>query len=589
MGGIYGKIALCAVFMKSVYTALPLLLRFAVKLWLCVPRYIILLAVGTALARLRSLTWAQRLYWLSCPARFFSSRSHFFLYVLLSLSSLFLFLLTHRVEMLPALHSPVHLPSHVVNKFLVNKMPSLSTPYSVPFLLKPHLPFGAGYLFSLGHVETIIASLFRPSLDLVYMREQVKMDDGGTVSLDTHDPLPAELRVNPSASTSCKYPPFSPTALCLPASAPILLLLPGLTGGSHDSYVQHAVISAGKTGFRAVVLNARGTSDSVVTSAQFYSASFTGDVRAVIQLLHQQYPLANGIYAAGWSLGANILGRYLGEEGGSDLDGAQHPQLLRGAILMGNPFHLPTCDQNFQQGFNRVYDYNMGQGLKRIFQKHAHHFEAANLTAVSSGQEARFDLQLAYGGTTIRHFDEAITRRSFGFASAQEYYEGSSSASLMHQVRVPTLVLQAADDPIALQAAIPFQQLTDNPQYAFFFFPFFLFCCHILLPLFSLSIITYSTYVNVDCHMLLKLSEIAHANSLSRSLSYTYALRNSCLLIVTPSGGHLGWCSDPQEGAFGRPWTDHVMSEFLAGLMVITRLPGSCNNSIDTNLFSTQL
>lgn len=80
-------------------------------------------------------------------------------------------------------------------------------------------------------------------------RELVHMPDGGTVALDSED-LPAERR--------------------LPASAPVVILLPGLSGGSEDSYVQHAVLHAREAGIRAVVFNSRGTSDAPVTTAQFY-------------------------------------------------------------------------------------------------------------------------------------------------------------------------------------------------------------------------------------------------------------------------------------------------------------------------------
>lgn len=66
----------------------------------------------------------------------------------------------------------------------------------------------------------------------------------------------------------------------LPDDAPVLILLPGLTGGSHDSYVRHMVGAASMNGMRAVVFNSRGTSDGVVTSPQFYSASYTGDMRS---------------------------------------------------------------------------------------------------------------------------------------------------------------------------------------------------------------------------------------------------------------------------------------------------------------------
>jgi predicted alpha/beta-fold hydrolase len=67
----------------------------------------------------------------------------------------------------------------------------------------------------------------------------------------------------------------------LPADAPVLILFPGLTGGSGDSYVQHAVLQARHAGIRAAVFNSRGTADSPVLTPQFYSASFTGDTREV--------------------------------------------------------------------------------------------------------------------------------------------------------------------------------------------------------------------------------------------------------------------------------------------------------------------
>ena len=99
-----------------------------------------------------------------------------------------------------------------------------------------------------------------------------------------------------------------------------------------SSFLQHAVVHARNAGIRAVVFNSRGTSGSPVTSAQFYSASYTEDLRAVVA--HVASKMAPGVplFAAGWSLGANILTRYLGEEGENTS--------LRAAIAMCNPFNL---------------------------------------------------------------------------------------------------------------------------------------------------------------------------------------------------------------------------------------------------------
>lgn len=71
----------------------------------------------------------------------------------------------------------------------------------------------------------------------------------------------------------------------LPRDAPVLILLPGLTGGSHDSYVRHMVGAARRSGIRAICFNSRGTSTGPVLTPQFYSASFTGDIRCAFASL----------------------------------------------------------------------------------------------------------------------------------------------------------------------------------------------------------------------------------------------------------------------------------------------------------------
>lgn len=221
------------------------------------------------------------------------------------------------------------------NSALLALCPHLSQPYHLPAFLNN------------GHVETIFAALFRRRPHVLYDREIVQMPDGGVVALDTEDLPPGRE---------------------LPQDAPVLILLPGLTGGSEDSYVQHAVVHAREAGIRAVVFNSRGTSASPVTTAQFYSASFTGDMRCVVGHVAAKYPDAP-LFAAGWSLGANILTRYLGEEGSATP--------VQAAVAMCNPFNLPMSDRNFQKGFNKIYDWNLAKSLRRIYKGHHHLFEKA--------------------------------------------------------------------------------------------------------------------------------------------------------------------------------------------------------------------
>ncbi|KAL6748722.1 Alpha/Beta hydrolase protein [Haematococcus lacustris] len=276
------------------------------------------------------------------------------------------------------------------------------------------------------HVETIFASRFRRTPPIVYRREILHMHDGGSVALDW------EL------DFSC--------ALELPGNAPILILLAGLTGGSSDSYVVYAVQRAREAGIRAVVFNSRGTADSPVTSPQYYSASFTGDLREVVAHVQQRHP-DSLLLAAGWSLGANILVRYLGEEGTATP--------LKAAVSMCNPFDMTISNANLRRGFNKIYDINLGNGLRRIHSKHL---------LLWNGIQPPFRPDLAARCRNIREFDEALTIHSFGWPTVEAYYAGSSSSDSIPQVATPLLCIQALDDPIAPAEAIPYQALSRNPH-----------------------------------------------------------------------------------------------------------------------------
>ncbi|KAI3713472.1 hypothetical protein L1987_72050 [Smallanthus sonchifolius] len=309
------------------------------------------------------------------------------------------------------------------------------------------------------HVETIFAYYFRSTPDVRFRRECLRTKDNGTVSLDW------------VAGDDRNLSPNSPT----------LILLPGLTGGSGDSYVRHMLLRARKKGWRVVVFNSRGCGHGPVTTPQFYSASFMGDVSEVVEHVSSRYPDAN-LYAAGWSLGANILVRYLAQES----SGCR----LSGAVSLCNPFNLVVADEDFRKGFNKVYDKSLSSSLSRIFKKHALLFEEMN---------GEYNIPAAANCKSVREFDEALTRVSFGFKSVDDYYSKSGSSESIQHVCRPLLCIQAANDPIAPARGIPREDIKVN---------------------------------------------------------------SNCMLIVTPEGGHLGWIAG-DEAPFGCPWTDPVVMDFL--------------------------
>ncbi|KAL4352574.1 hypothetical protein GQ457_06G038230 [Hibiscus cannabinus] len=312
--------------------------------------------------------------------------------------------------------SPDHHPSLEViggarDRFLPALHPTLRQPYH-PFPLIGWNP----------HVETIFASFFRNVPDVRLRRECLRVEDGGTVALDW----------------------VSGDQYRLPPDAPIVILLPGLTGGSQDSYPRYMITKARSKGWRAVVFNSRGCGESPVTTPQFYSASFVGDMREVVAHVSSIYPEAN-LYAVSWSLGANILVRYLGDE--------SHACPLSGAVSLCNPFNLVDAFEEFTKGFNRVYDRALARSIREIFKKHILLFEDIG---------GEFNVPLALNAKRVRDFDEGLTRVSFGFKSLDEYYYKASSFHSIKHVQIPLLCIQAANDPISPARAIPREEIEAN-------------------------------------------------------------------------------------------------------------------------------
>uniref|UniRef100_A0A2N9G045 AB hydrolase-1 domain-containing protein n=1 Tax=Fagus sylvatica TaxID=28930 RepID=A0A2N9G045_FAGSY len=216
-----------------------------------------------------------------------------------------------------------------------------------------------------------------------------------------------------------------------------------LSGGSENTYVRHMLVRARSKGWRVVVFNSRGCGNSPVTTPKLYSASFTGDMREVVAHVSARYPKAN-LYAVGWSMGANILVRYLGEE--------SHTCPLSGAVSLCNPFDLVNSGEDFRYG---LYDKALASALRKNFKKHALLFE-------DMGGE--YNIPLAANAKYVREFDDGLTRVSFGFKSVDDYYSDSSSSKSVKHVRIPLLCIQAANDPVAPSRGIPREDIKENPN-----------------------------------------------------------------------------------------------------------------------------
>ncbi|KAG0219800.1 hypothetical protein BGX33_000642 [Mortierella sp. NVP41] len=304
--------------------------------------------------------------------------------------------------------------------YILKKCPSLSDP-SKGALFRPTL------WMTSGHFQTAYAAFrdFNSVYNIPYERELLSTPDGGTVSID-----------------------WAPSVNTMPADdTPTLVLLHGLTGGSHESYIRALVETMTKDhGYRCVVFNARACANTELTSAQLYCGSWTDDLRMVVKHIRKTLPEAK-LMSVGFSLGANILMNYMGEEG-------DQCEFL-GAMSVGNPFDLMGTCLAIERGWlgSKIYSPAMGGNLRRIFMKHTKWFENSDIV----------DVDLVRRGVSIRDFDDAVTRRVFKYRTVHEYYRMASSSQRILDIKRPFLCLNALDDPIAVSECLPRDEVRENP------------------------------------------------------------------------------------------------------------------------------
>lgn len=269
-----------------------------------------------------------------------------------------------------------------------------------------------------GHAQTIYAALFRPRPRLVLRRERVETPDGDFLDLDRTDG---------------------------PAGAPLILILHGLASSSASPYVKTLAAKAREKGWRAVLLNARGASGEPNRLGVTHHAGRTDDLETVIRYLIREDPGVK-IYPVGFSLGGNVLLKWLGEEGG----GFQKNVLK--AVAVSAPYDLKRTAENLDRGFNRgVYTRLMLKVLKGQAKIKAKQFPSL------------FDLGKIRGAETFRIYDRELTSKVNGFKDEEDYWSRSSSGGFLEKIRVPTLLIHAVNDPFLPGSEIPIGKIRANP------------------------------------------------------------------------------------------------------------------------------
>jgi predicted alpha/beta-fold hydrolase len=217
--------------------------------------------------------------------------------------------------------------------------------------------------------------------------------------------------------------------------------LHGLEGSWRSHYAAGVLSLARAHGWGADLLIFRGCGDAPNTARRFYHSGETDDLEFTLRRILDEFP-GVPIGLAGYSLGGNVLLKYLGEHG------KYVPDSVVGAAAVSVPFDLEQGARYIGQGFSRVYDRHFLASLKeKAFEKLGRYPDL-------------FDRGMLERATTIFDFDNAVTAPVHGFADAVDYYTRSSSRHFLEEIRVPTLLLSSFDDPFLPPAVLAAVQAT---------------------------------------------------------------------------------------------------------------------------------
>lgn len=262
-----------------------------------------------------------------------------------------------------------------------------------------------------GHLQTIYPALWIPRPVVPYDRERWDTPDGDFIDLDR---------------------------VAGPNGSPLVVLFHGLEGCSNSHYALALMHEIRARGWRGVVVHFRGCSGEPNRLPRAYHSGDTTEVDWILgRLQHERAECA--LYAAGVSLGGNVLLKWLGERG------ASAAPLVARACAVSAPVDLMSAGEALGRGFNLLYARSFLATLK------------VKSTGMLQSFPGLFDAERLRAARTLREFDDVVTAPLHGFRDADDYWTRASSKPLLKHIAIPTLMLNARNDPFLPERALPAQ------------------------------------------------------------------------------------------------------------------------------------
>jgi hypothetical protein len=206
---------------------------------------------------------------------------------------------------------------------------------------------------------------------------------------------------------------------------PLVILVHGLTGCEDSVYMLSAARHLLDCGYGVLRLNVRGAGPSRPYCSELYHVGRTADFRRVLQQIPDELK-ADGIVAIGYSLGGSMLLKYLGEEGSFSP--------LSAAASICSPIDLLQTGRHMLRPRNWVYHSYILNGLK-------------NETLADGARLGDREREVVRSARSVFDYDDRFISPRYGFRGAEDYYSLCAPQVFMPEIRVPTMVLAACDDP----------------------------------------------------------------------------------------------------------------------------------------------
>ena len=264
------------------------------------------------------------------------------------------------------------------------------------------MKYTAPFWLPSGHLQTIYPATCIVKPQIAFRRERWDAPDGDFIDVDFVDGQPGQ---------------------------PFVVLFHGLEGSSDSHYARAMMADVAARGWSGAVPHFRGCSGEPNLAPRFYHSGDAVEIDWVLRRLHARVKGGGGkFYVSGVSLGGNAMLRWLGE--------SQHSaEFVDAACSVSAPLDLAQGGVSLSRGFNLLYTKMFLQTLK------------PKCVAKLQQFPGLFDLDALHAARDLYAFDNVVTAPLHGYRNTDDYWDRASAKHVLNDITVPTLVLNALNDP----------------------------------------------------------------------------------------------------------------------------------------------